>query len=264
MLLPGAVWAENPLTATEIMARVAANQDRAVEMRSRYIYRQHLHGTSRKTNGKLMREETQDFDVFPSADGTEKKLESIAGRYWHDGRYVEFTKLPIPDEGSLDASLTHEMLEHQDHSKDGIMTHLFPLTSECQQTYEFELLGVETFQGRQAYRIRFTPKNKKELDWTGEAYIDEKEFQPIYVFTEPSRKIPFFARTVLGVDLPGIGFNVQYVRQEEGVWFPDSFGTEFQINLFHLFRRTVTVSLKNSQFRKAHADTRIEIPAETE
>ncbi len=258
-----AARAEGPLTADEIMARVAANQDRAIEMRSHFVYKQHTHTVSRKTNGKLMREETQDFDVFPNASGTEKKLESITGRYWHGGKYVEYHAIPIPDADSVDASLTHEMMEDS-RGKDGLMSHLFPLTTEQQKDYEFRLLGEETFQRQQVYRVRFVPKDKKDFDWTGEAYINAAEFQPVYVFTKPSRKMPFFVKSVLGVDLPGIGFNVQYAREEQDVWFPESFGTEFQINLFHFFRRTVTLSLKNSEFKKTHVDTRIETPETNE
>ncbi len=251
-----ALKAEGPPTADEIMARVAANQDRAVQMRSHFVYKQHIHSVSRKTNGKLMREETQDLDVFPNAKGTEKKLESLTGRYWHDGKYVEYQGLPIPDGDSIDASITHEMV-NDDRSKDGVMSHLFPLTTERQKDYQFELLGQETFQTQQVYHIRFMPKDKEDIDWTGEAYINAAEFQPVYVFTKPSRKIPFFVRSVLGVDVPGIGFNVQYSRQEQDVWFPDSFGTEFQINIFHFYRRTISISLKDSSFKKTHVDTKI-------
>ena len=263
LLTASAVHAEAPLSAGEIMARVAANQDRAVEMRAHFVYRQHIHSVSRKTNRKLMREETQDFNVFPNANGTEKKLESVAGRYWHDGKYADYRGLPIPDKDNLDASLTHEMVEDE-HSKDGVMSHLFPLTTDHQKDYRFELLGQETFQGQQVYHIRFMPKDKDEFDWAGEAYINAAEFQPVYVFTKLARKVPFFVRSVLGVDLPGVGFNVQYARQEQDVWFPDSFGTEFQINIFHFYRRTITLSLKNSGFKKTHVDTSIDAPAGSE
>jgi len=264
VLLASAASAENPLTADEIMSRVAANQDRAVELRSHYIYKQHTHSTSRKTSGKLMREETQDLDIFPTAAGTEKKLQSLTGRYWHSGKYDDYKGLPIPDEGSLDATFTHDFLNNDERSKDGMVGHLFPLTSDRQKDYDFELIGQETFQNQQVYRVRFTPKDKKEYDWTGEAYINAAEFQPVYVFTKPSKKLPFFVRSVMGINLPGIGFNVQYARQEEGVWFPLSFGTEFQINLFHFYRRTVTVSLKNSGFQKTHVDTHVEVGPTTE
>jgi len=32
--------------------------------------------------------------------------------------------------------------------------------------------------------------------------------------------------------MPGFGFDVVYKRQEHGVWFPSTFGTEFQMHAF--------------------------------
>ena len=46
-----------PLTADEIMSRVAANQDRAEILRQQYVYEQHVHVDSKLSNGKLMRED---------------------------------------------------------------------------------------------------------------------------------------------------------------------------------------------------------------
>ena len=43
-----------PLTADQIMQRVGANQDRSEELRRHYVYKQHVHVCSRKTNGKIM------------------------------------------------------------------------------------------------------------------------------------------------------------------------------------------------------------------
>src|SRR5438445_2988199 len=87
-------YAQQPLTADEIMARVAANQDKAIELRAHYVYKQHTHTTTHKTNGKLMREETDDYDVFPTAKGVDGKLQSISGRYWHKGKYETFDHEP--------------------------------------------------------------------------------------------------------------------------------------------------------------------------
>ena len=56
-----------PLTADAIMARVGANQDRSELARKQYVYRQHIHVVTRKTNGKLMREETTDYHMVPQA-----------------------------------------------------------------------------------------------------------------------------------------------------------------------------------------------------
>src|SRR5215831_20499923 len=78
------------LSTAEIMARVAANQDRAEQLRSEYVYQQHIHVAARRTNGRLAREETADYQVTPMPNGQNKELKGITGRYWHKGEYLDF------------------------------------------------------------------------------------------------------------------------------------------------------------------------------
>ncbi len=66
----------------------------------------------------------------------------------------------------------------------------------------------KTLEGRSVYHINFRPKDKNELTWAGEAYIEAAEFQRARVFTKLSRRISFAVRMLLGADLPGIGFNM--------------------------------------------------------
>ena len=262
------------------MARVAANQDQSVELRKNYVYKQHVHVVTHKTNGGLMRDETAEYDVLPTPDGATKKLETLTGRYLHKGKYQDFRGEPRPDADTIDAELVrsfrddltgnsaesksqqehgvHVDLDEDSHTKDGIGGDLFPLSTEQQKKYSFHLLGEQTFQGRSAYHIGFGPKDKNDIDWAGEAYIDKAEFQPILVFTKLSRRIPFAVRTFLGTDLPGIGFSVQYKRQEDGVWFPSSFGTEFRLKVLYFLNRDISVSLDNRDFKRTHVDSKIE------
>jgi hypothetical protein len=149
-----------------------------------------------------------------------------------------------------------------DKTKDGLARDLFPLTSEEQKNYVFKLLGQETLQGRRAYHISFWPKDKDEITWAGEAYIDAEEFGPVLVFTKLSRRIPLMVRTLLGTDLPGIGFNVVYHRQSDGVWFPATFGTEFRIRAVFFINRQVSVSLENSAFEHTHVDSKMKVTGE--
>ena len=83
--------AQEPLSAADIMARVAANQDRSVALRKEYVYDQHVHSVSRETNGKLMREVTSDYQVTPTPDGIHKQLVQESGRYYSKGKYVDFS-----------------------------------------------------------------------------------------------------------------------------------------------------------------------------
>lgn len=255
-----ATRADAPLTAEAIMTRVAENQDRSEEQRKQYVYRQHIHILTHKSS-RVLREETADYDVVPTAGGTQKELKKLTGRYWKKGKYEAFQGDPVPESGSLDGGLIQGFREDlsNEKTKDGLSKDLFPLTSEEQKKYEFKLLGEETEAGRSVYHVDFRPKDKDEFTWAGEAYIDATEFQPVRVFTKLSRRIPFAVRTMLGTDLPGIGFNVVYARQEDGVWFPKTFGTEFRIHALFFINREVSIALENSGFERTHVESKMKV-----
>lgn len=246
------------LTADQIMQRVAANQDQASELRRQYVYKQHIHVASRKTNGKLMREETADYDVFPTADGSNKKLNQLLGKFWNKNQYTTYSGEPVPNDDGVDGDLVSDFrddLVNEKRSKDGLAMNLFPLATKEQAKYVFKLLPDQTMNGRDVYRVRFDPKDKDETDWAGEAFIDKQDFQPVMIFTKLSHKIPFFVRTALGTDLPGVGFSVTYKRQPDGVWFPVTFGTEFRLKAVFFINRDISVSLLNSDFEHTHVDS---------
>jgi hypothetical protein len=247
------------LTAHEIMARVAANQDRSEEARRQYVYRQHIHVATRKTNGKLMREETADYHVVPQADKTNRQLEKLTGKYWSKRNYVEFSGEPVPDADSLDAGLVKGMRDDliEPKTKDGFGQNQFPFSTKRLPDYSFKLISRETFQGHDVYRISFTPADKTEYDWAGEAYIDATDFEPMYVYTKLSHKLPFAVRTLLGTDVPGVGYSLRYEKQMGGVWFPKTYGTEFGLHVLFLLNREISVSLDNKDFQQTHVDTKM-------
>lgn len=278
LLFAASMFAQKPesgappaLTADEIMAKVAANQDRAEELRGHYVYSQHIHVVSRNSHGKLLREETTDYTVTPTATSSTHTLKRLAGRYLKGGKYLDYDKEPAPDADSTDAELVRDFRDDltgkntsdkkmdgsERTTKDSISKDLFPLTSAEQKQYAFRLVGRSTMQKRSVYHVVFRPKDDAEFPWAGDAYIDEQEFQPVFVATRLAKKVPFFVRTMMGTDLPGIGFSVQYERQKEGVWFPSSFGTEFYIRALYFFKRNIAVSLKNSDFAETHVDSKI-------
>ena len=253
----GAIAAQS---ADEIMARVAQNQDRAMQLRADYVYRQHIVVETRRPNGKLMRREVADYDVAPTPSGIEKKLSKIEGRYFKKGKYLEFQGEPIPEKDSMDGDFVFDFRDDllNEKTKDGLAHDLFPFTSDEQKKYRFKLLGEETVQGRKAYRIGFGPIDKSDLTWAGEEVIDEEEYQPVTVFTRLSRRIPFAIRTLLGTDLPGIGFNVRYQRFDKDIWFPVSFGTEFRMHLVFFINRQVSISSESTGFRRANVNSTIQ------
>ena len=288
-------------TAEEIMAKVAANQDRTEASRTRYVYMQHIRAVSRKTGGRVMCEEITDSRVSPQAKSSHQELLTLDGRYWQKGHYVHYTRLQehetaapkekeaktekedldgldidlvenlrknLTSDGSEDTEEkgqdtaghgvhVHLDLAEESQSKDGLGKGLFPLTTKQQSQYLFTLEGRQTMNGREVYRVSFHPKDKNDFDWKGEAFIDVHEFEPVVVYTEMSRKLPLAVRTLLGTNLPGLGFSVTYDREPDGVWFPVSFGTEFRIRVLFFIARDVSMSLANTNFEKTHADVRI-------
>jgi len=259
--------AQAPPSAADIMARVAANQDRSEALRKEYVYQQHIHVVSHQTNGKLRREETADYEMLPTPDGTQRKLTLLTGRYWSKGKYVEFSGQEPKEDGDddgIDADLTRDFRDDlcNEKSKDGLGRNLFPFTTENQKKYEFRLLGEAEQDGRAVYRIAFTPRDKDEVAWAGEAYIDQQDFQPVLAFTKLARKLPLLVRGALGTDVPGIGFSVHYKRQPDGVWFPVSFGTEFRLKVLFFLKRDISLSLENKNFQHTHVDSKITVIGE--
>jgi hypothetical protein len=248
---------EPPPTAAEIMKWVAENQDREQKARTQFVYDEMVHRVMRRKDGKLLREEYRTFAVVPSAKGAQKKLQSVKGQYWRKGKYVAFESQSIPPGGLFNATFD-DSDSAESHTKDGIDKDLFPLTSDEQKKYTFELTGERAVQGRFVYQIQFHPTDRNEYGWAGEALIDKEEFQPVSIYTRLSRRLPVAVRTVLGTDVPGLGFSVQYTRVEKDLWFPATYGTEFGVHALFLLNRTFTESVENKNFRRTTVESRIE------
>lgn len=174
----------------------------------------------------------------------------------------EKDKDPVFDPNS-DETIDRDLVENirwnllHDKSKDGIDQHLFPLTSKDQAGYTFRMIGREHLNDRDVYHITFRPKKKDDFGWSGDAYIDTQVFQPVLVTTGMARKIPFAVRTLLGTDVPGLGFTIRYAPQPDGVWFPVDFSTEFKIHVLYFFHRQVILDAQNRDFEKTHVTSRI-------
>jgi hypothetical protein len=253
-LFQGVSAVSTPLSAAEIMRRVAENQDREQAARNQFIYQQVIHRTARHKSGKLIKEEFWTYTVTPSGKNTEKKLISVEGRYLKNGKYVPFEGEPVPDAGLLNL-----VFDDDDTStRDGLDADLFPLTSEKQKEYSFERTGERSINGRAAYQIQFHPIDAHNYGWTGEALIDEEEFQPVHVYTQLSRKLPVAVRTILGTDVHGLGLNIQYTRVDKDIWFPATYGTEFGVHALFFLNRTFTESAENTNFRRATVESQID------
>jgi hypothetical protein len=259
---------QSALTADSIMARVAARQTQAIALRTEYVYQQRISITTRKPDGKLMRQETAEYEIVPGDSGLERNLRKLDGKYWTRGparedQYIEFHDNPAPDRGRdgwffdqcRNALLNERSCEfvswgRYDHTR-------FPLTAEEQNYHRFELVGEEVVSGRKAYRIRFWPRNRHDFHWAGEILIDALEFQPISGYTRFARRIPLPARVLTGTNFQGAGSSVSYQRFDNEVWFPVSFGSEFRMHFLFFFNRIVTISAESFGFRRTRVRSTI-------
>jgi hypothetical protein len=240
----------------EIMTRVAANQAKSVEARKQFVYKQEQLIALRRSNGKTDCQFQREYSVAPKPTGVTRKLvksESVAGHCDDDSD--KNVKANIDNSGDESAGFP------MGWEKDGVPRDLFPLTEKEQRHYDYRIAGVETYKGRKAYRIAFQPKSPREdVDggvWKGEALIDAEEFEPISVTTTLAQKVPLGVRVFLGTDVRGLGFSVSYERVADGVWFPTGFGGEFKFNVLFFYRRSVSINVKNSDFKRTDVNSNV-------
>lgn len=278
ILLPSAIaYAQSdapapPPSAAAIMARVATLQDHAQAERARYVYVQHATVSSRRGH-TIHCQEITDIRITPSSAGSHEQLLDLSGRLLRKGRYVDYHSLDADkghpeDNDSVsielgDDATDRDMVENMrknllgTNSKDGINANLFPLTTKEQAEEEFQYVRRERLNGRDVDHITFRPKDKSDFGWKGDAYIDTASGEPVVISTALSRRIPAAVRVLLGTNVPGLGFTVVYAPQPDGIWFPASFSTEFQIHVLFFFRRTILINAWNRDFEKTHVTANI-------
>jgi hypothetical protein len=245
-----------------IMSQVGRNQAKAEENRSLYVYTQKQLLRFVRSNGKIAREERREYVVTPALHRIRKKLVHFEGKYEDHGQFVAFYKPGYEHKGlDLDAELLNDMSQDMTNDRkslDGIGRDMFPLTYHQQLKYNFKLLGAETYQGREVYRVSFLPKpHMQDANWKGVALIDKEELQPLTITTDLAWKVPLLVKTLLGTNVKGLGFTVTYKKLEDGIWFPVSYGGEFQVRGAFVYRRTMSISMTNSDFHKLDVNSTI-------
>jgi hypothetical protein len=273
LIATGAVFAACAVAQTpgiaEIMSRVAENQARSVDARREFVYHEEQLVALHRGNGKLARQERREYEVTPNANGAEAKLVKFEGKYQDGGKTVEYDKPGYEHKNvDIDAALVDAFSDDSDHrhDADGVPQDLFPLTAKQQRKYDYTLKGVERFHGREVYRVTFQPKlhrhdEEDTGEWKGDALIDAAEFQPVLVTTSLACKIPAPVKVLLGTNVRGVGFSVSYRRFGDGVWFPVSYGGEFDVRAVFFYKRTIALSLKNSDFRRTDVASKIAFDA---
>jgi hypothetical protein len=255
--------------AAAIMAKMAANMDGAAEARRQFVYTQAIKAAILHTDHQFSRRESREYAVTPQASGTDKKLLSLKGEYRKGKEVIPYTEAgpsikyqegPYKQD-DIDREILEDLindLTNDKESRDGISESLFPLRTKDLQFYRFSLTSRTEYKGRPAYKIAFEPLASKDVcihvgddgnvcedkPWKGDAWVDVEDLQPMRIDTQLGRKIPW---------LKQLGFSVSYDRVAPGVWFPSTYGTEFQVDVLFLYKRTITLSLANSGFQKTDA-----------
>ena len=71
-------------------------------------------------------------------------------------------------------------------------------------------------------------------------------------------------KTLLGTDVKGLGFSVAYQKFADGVWFPVSYGGEFELRVLFFYKRTISVSMTNTDFRRVDVNSQVSYASETQ
>ena len=250
----------------QIMSRVGRNQAKTMEARRDWVYTQKQTLRMVRASGTLAREEHREYVITPKDRGIHKELARFDGKYRVHGKDTAYDKPGFQYKGTdIDGELLEDMsndMTNDRKSRDGIGHDLFPLTYHQQLKYNFKLLGRETVGGRDVYRVAFEPKPKAQageggMMWKGEALIDAEEYQPVRVFTTSKLKIPMAVKILLGTDIRGLGFSVTYQKFAEGVWFPVSYGGEFDVRAVFVYQRKISVAMTNTDFHHTDVNSKI-------
>jgi hypothetical protein len=249
----------------DIMSRVAANQARTQEMRRQYVYTQKQTLRLVRGSGKIAREERREYVVTPTREKFKKTLAKFEGKYESKGKFFPYNEPEYHYKGvDIDADLINslsESLTNDQKSKDGISCDLFPLKESEQSKYKFRLMGEEKYRGHAVYRVGFEPDGLHHEEdgaiWKGEALIDKQEYQPVLITTKLALHIPTAVKILLGTNIKGLGFTLNYQKFDEGLWFPVSYGGEFDVRGLFFYKRVMSVALTNGDFHKLDVNSTV-------
>ncbi|HTS28485.1 MAG TPA: hypothetical protein VMH81_21575 [Bryobacteraceae bacterium] len=264
----GSAWAQTPAPAPdvdEIMSRVGANQTRSQDARREWVYNQKLFVRMLRTNGKLAREERREYVITPKNRRVHKELVKFEGKAEDHGKITPYDHPGYSFKGvDIDGEVIDDLSEdltYDKESRDGLSRDLFPLIPAEQKHYDFKLEAAETYRGRPVFRVSFAPKKHlpdgESGDWKGEALIDAEDSEPVLVTTRLAAAIPMAVKILLGTNVKGLGFSLTYQKFADGIWFPVSYGGEFEVRAIFFYKRTITISLTNSDFRRADVSSNI-------
>ncbi len=244
-------FAETP-DATEIMRRVAGNQDRAQTARAAWVYDQNVFVRLQRSAGELAREETRDYVVAPTEKGAGRKLIRVEGKIGAGKKSIPYTTAGFRTKNAdIDGALVEGLAKDINWRKDtvGPISYLMPLSAEHQNRYTFTLDGEEQYQGFDVWRIRFRQSDGED-NWSGELLVEKNEFQPLVLTSHWDSKVPVAVTMALGVSVKQVGGKITWQRAEKDVWFPAVAGGEMKLRVLFFYARNIAYRSVSSAFRR--------------
>jgi hypothetical protein len=257
LMLTASLFATEAPDATEIMRRVAGNQDRAMAARAAWVFDQNVFVRLQRPGGKLAREENRKYVVVPTEKGARRKIVSVEGKILNGKKEITYASAGFRTKDSdIDGAVVDSFArEVMWRDRIGPMEFWFPLTTKLQAKYDFKLEGDEKYQGYDAYRISYREKGG---DWRGEALIERNEFQPILMTSEWASKVPLAVTIAFGISIKQVGAKIAYQRFDKDIWFPVSGGGEMKIRVLFFYDRTIAFRSTDADFRKTDVQSSVE------
>lgn len=256
-----AAGAPPPPDLAQVLRKIAESQEQSIEARSRVVYTQYIHAKLHRANGKIAREEKRTYTVTPTPKGFQRHLARFEGVYADGSQLIPFYEPRWKHKGlDLDAELMDDLINDwtgNAESRDGIDRELFPMTAAHQQKYKFTYAGTARQGAENRHRIAYEPLSKRSAPWKGDIFVEPESLYPTSLNSTFAYHIPMAVKIIFGISLRQVGFSVNYARAIDDLWLPVTAGTEFHWRVLFGYARTLTLSLKNSEFRRASAESTI-------
>lgn len=256
-----------PPSVDQILSKIAESQEQSVEARSRIVYTQYVHAKLHRANGKLAREEKRTYTVTPTPKGFERKLEKFEGWVIDKGKIIPFYEPGWEHKGlDIDADVMNGIIDDwtgSGGSRDGIDRDLFPMTAANQKNYKFTYAGTAKQGAEDRHRVAYEPVTKHSAPWKGDIFVDPHSLYPTNMNSTFAYRVPTAVKILFGISLRQVGFSVNYAKAIDDLWLPVTAGTEFHFRVLFRYARTLTLSMKNYDFRRASAESTIKFEDHT-
>ncbi|OGS27295.1 MAG: hypothetical protein A2297_00420 [Elusimicrobia bacterium RIFOXYB2_FULL_48_7] len=121
-----------------------------------------------------------------------------------------------------------------------------PFSPSMKDSYAHALSGETEFEGRSAWVVSFTPKEKKETFIEGKAYISKKDFSVLGMDFVPAVLPPVIKAMKMSMSMAPV----------DGYWLPAKFRMEITLKITFIF----TLADKRIEIEETYSDYKLNTP----